>query len=93
MPHSQASTITLRARPSIDKRLIKTVTIVPTRRRESQLQEQVVRMRKGLLEDIKIRVEKISWFKTKVTVSARKFMLAKREFAGGVLYQIAEKLL
>lgn len=43
--------------------------------------------------DIKIRLEKISWFKTKVTVSARKFMLAKREFAGGVLYQIAEKLL
>lgn len=31
-----------------------------TRRRESQLQEQVVRMRKGLLEDIKIRVEELS---------------------------------
>lgn len=43
--------------------------------------------------DIKISVQKVSWFKTRVRVAARKFMLPKKEFAGGVLYQIAEKLL
>jgi hypothetical protein len=42
--------------------------------------------------DVKIRLEKISWFKTRVTVSARKFMLPKKEFAAGVLYQIGQKL-
>ena len=48
----------------------------------------------GKLEgtDVKIKVEKLSWFKTRITVSARKFMMPKREFAGGVLYQISKKL-
>ena len=48
----------------------------------------------GKLEgtDVKIKVEKLSWFKTRITVSARKFMMPKREFAGGVLYQIGKKL-
>jgi hypothetical protein len=42
--------------------------------------------------DVKIRLEKISWFKTRITVAARKFMLPKKEFAAGILYQIGQKL-
>ncbi len=53
---------------------------------------------KGIIEakvqgvDIRIRVEKVSWFRSRMTVSGRKFMLPKKEFAGGILYQIGELL-
>lgn len=49
---------------------------------------------KGLIEaniqgvDIKIKVEKISVFKSRMTVAGRKYMLAKKQFAAGILYQI-----
>ena len=53
---------------------------------------------KGFIEgkiegtDVKVKFEKLSWFKTRVTISARKFMLPRREFAGGLLYQIGQRL-
>jgi hypothetical protein len=42
--------------------------------------------------DIKIHVEKLGWFKSRMTVSARKYMLPKKEFAAGILYQIIQGL-
>ena len=41
---------------------------------------------------VTIRLERDSGRKVKVTVSARKMMLPKPDVAGGVLYQIAERL-
>lgn len=41
---------------------------------------------------VKVKLEKISWNKTRVIISARKLMLPKREFAGGLLYQIGQTL-
>jgi hypothetical protein len=41
--------------------------------------------------DIKIKVEKVSWSKSRMTVSGRKYMLPKKEFAAGILYQIAQR--
>ncbi len=42
--------------------------------------------------DVKFEIQKLSWFKTRVKVTARKFMLPKPEFAGGILHQIGETL-
>ncbi len=42
--------------------------------------------------DVTIKVEKISWQKTRLTIAARKYMLPKREFAAGILYQISQQL-
>lgn len=42
--------------------------------------------------DVALKLEKISGNKTKITISARKYMFPKREIASGVLYQIDEKL-
>lgn len=42
--------------------------------------------------DTKVKIEKIKDNTVKITVSARKFMLPKREIAAGVLYEITRKL-
>ena len=42
--------------------------------------------------DITVKVEKGEGRKTKVTVLARQFMLAKSEIAGGIIYRLKEKL-
>jgi len=42
--------------------------------------------------DVKITIEKISFRKTKLNVSARKFFVPKRSVAGGILHQIRERL-
>lgn len=53
--------------------------------------------KKGMIDgkidgvDVKFEIQEISWIKTRVKVTARKFMLPKPEFAGGILYQIGEK--
>ncbi len=41
--------------------------------------------------DIRIKVEKISWFKSRMTVAGRQYMLPKKEFAAGILYQIVQR--
>ena len=41
--------------------------------------------------NLKIKIEKISAGKTRLTVSAHKYMIPKREFASGVIYQISGK--
>lgn len=41
---------------------------------------------------VSVKLKKISELKTRITVSARKYMLPRREVASGVLYQITEKL-
>lgn len=42
--------------------------------------------------DLTIRVDRFALNKTKVTVSARKYLMPKPEIAGGILYKISEKL-
>ena len=42
--------------------------------------------------DIKIEIEKAQKGRTKIKVSARKFLIPKPEVAGGILYRISEKL-
>ncbi len=42
--------------------------------------------------DTKVKIEKIKDNTIKITVSARKFMMPKREIASGVLYEITQKL-
>lgn len=42
--------------------------------------------------DVAIKVTKLSFRKTGLVVSARKYMMAKREYAAGILYQLSERL-
>ncbi len=42
--------------------------------------------------DLKFTLEKLPGGKTRLTVSAHRFLLPRREFAGGVLYQISQGL-
>ena len=42
--------------------------------------------------EVKIKLEKLSLWKTRMTVSARKHFFAQREFAGGIIYQISQLL-
>jgi hypothetical protein len=42
--------------------------------------------------DVTVNLKEVSASSTKITVSARKYMLPKQETANGVLYQITEKL-
>jgi len=45
---------------------------------------------RGALVSLKLR--KLSWQKTQITVSARRFLLPRPEVAAGVMYRIADKL-
>jgi hypothetical protein len=42
--------------------------------------------------DIKIKVEKVGWFKSRMTVAGRRYMMPQKEFAAGILYQIGQRL-
>ncbi|MBF0523161.1 MAG: hypothetical protein HQL24_08920 [Candidatus Omnitrophica bacterium] len=41
---------------------------------------------------VTLRLRKLSWLKTQVTISARRFMLPQPEVAAGVMYRISEEL-
>jgi hypothetical protein len=41
---------------------------------------------------ITLKLAKLSWFKTLITISARRFLLPQPEVAGGVMYRISDKL-
>jgi hypothetical protein len=37
-----------------------------------------------------LKLKKLSWFKTEVTVSARKYLVPQPEVAGGIVYRVSE---
>jgi hypothetical protein len=39
-----------------------------------------------------LKLHKLSWFKTQITISARKYMLPQPEMAAGIMYRISERL-